>query len=279
MTSTDSTELLLAADTRRFVMFPLRFPANPLQADLVNQLSGRVTSPEARCCFRFQSMMANIHTEALSKIFSTLQLDDESNIKTITDVLEHPSTKKKIRWSYSWFECRDTHFSTKLFALAVIKELFSAPTFAILAWLKNEHTMPGVIFAYEKLTRDNEWFVDLACRLFHYMRQKPTQDDVTAIILEAVDIEKNFVKDIIQVENVGIKEEDIFRYIEHVGDELLCATGYSVCFNSSNPFSFRSSTPACVKVTRFVDESRYRPHTSSPETEQTFTTIDTTSNF
>ena len=63
-------------------------------------------------------------------------------------------------------------------------------------------------------------------------------EKVTAIITDAVTIEKEFVSDAIPVKLIGMNSDLMCQYIEFVADRLLLALGCPKFYNAANPFDF-----------------------------------------
>jgi ribonucleoside-diphosphate reductase beta chain len=65
-----------------------------------------------------------------------------------------------------------------------------------------------------------------------------SKDQVQKIILDAVEIEKEFVTDALPVKLIGMNAELMAQYIEFVADRLLTELGNPKVFNTANPFDF-----------------------------------------
>ena len=99
--------------------------------------------------------------------------------------------------------------------------------------------MPGLAFSNELISRDEGLHCDFACLLYtkHLKNQLP-KEQVTQIILDAVEIEKEFVTDALPVRLIGMNSESMGQYIEFVADRLLMELGCDKVFNATNPFDF-----------------------------------------
>ena len=53
--------------------------------------------------------------------------------------------------------------------------------------------MPGLTFSNELISRDEALHCDFACLLFSYLERKPSEETVSNIVREAVDIEREFM--------------------------------------------------------------------------------------
>lgn len=92
--------------------------------------------------------------------------------------------------------------------------------------------------------------------MFRHLVQKPTPEEVTSIIADAVTIEQEFLTDALPVAMIGMNCELMKQYIEFVADRLLVELGcpkvtinYSLlaqetnnsnyqAYNKDNPFDF-----------------------------------------
>lgn len=99
--------------------------------------------------------------------------------------------------------------------------------------------MPGLTFSNELISRDEGLHCDFACHLYtkHVINQLP-KETVTRIIMDAVEIEKEFVSDALPVKLIGMNADLMCQYIEFVADRLLVELGCSKVWNSTNPFDF-----------------------------------------
>ncbi|MEY3438434.1 MAG: hypothetical protein RL265_1019, partial [Bacteroidota bacterium] len=80
---------------------------------------------------------------------------------------------------------------------------------------------------------------DFACLLYNnHVVNKLTKDQVKEIIMDAVEIEKEFVTDALPVRLIGMNSDLMAQYIEFVADRLLQELGSDKVYNVSNPFDF-----------------------------------------
>ena len=99
--------------------------------------------------------------------------------------------------------------------------------------------MPGLSFSNELISRDEGLHCDFACLLYtKHLINKLSKQQVEKIILDAVEIEKEFVTDALPVRLIGMNSDLMGQYIEFVADRLLMELGNDKVFNTSNPFDF-----------------------------------------
>lgn len=64
--------------------------------------------------------------------------------------------------------------------------------------------MPGLTFSNELISRDEGMHTDFACLLYKHMNNKLTNERMLEIIIDAVNIECEFVTDALPVELIGM---------------------------------------------------------------------------
>ena len=70
------------------------------------------------------------------------------------------------------------------------------------------------------------------------LKNKLSQQEVVAIISDAVAIEKEFITDALPVALIGMNAKLMGQYIEFVADRWLSELGYDKLFGATNPFDF-----------------------------------------
>lgn len=99
--------------------------------------------------------------------------------------------------------------------------------------------MPGLSFSNELISRDEGLHCDFACLLYNnHLNNKLSTETVKSIILDAVEIEKEFILESLPVKLIGMNSDLMSQYIEFVADRLLAELGCEKVFNVSNPFDF-----------------------------------------
>ena len=89
------------------------------------------------------------------------------------------------------------------------------------------------------ISRDEGLHCDFACLLYTtHLVNKLSKQQVQDIIVDAVNIEKEFVTDALPVKLIGMNAELMGQYIEFVADRLLVELGNEKIYNVGNPFDF-----------------------------------------
>ncbi len=226
-------------DEKHFIKHVLAFFAASdgiVNENLAVNFMNEVQYPEARCFYGFQIMMENIHSETYSLLIDSYIKDPKEKDRLFHSIDTLPCVGKKADWALKWIG--NGTFAERLIAFAAVEGIFFSGSFCSIFWLKKRGLMPGLTFSNELISRDEGLHCDFACLLYAQLQHKLPVEQVTAIITNAVAIEKDFVSDALPVRLIGMNAEMMCQYIEFVADRLLVALGCPKTYNATNPFDF-----------------------------------------
>ena len=196
-----------------------------------------VQYPEAKCFYGFQIMMENIHSETYSLLIDTYIKDNAEKHRLLHAIDTVPCVQKKADWALKYIG--SGNFAERLIAFAAVEGIFFSGSFCSIFWLKKRGLMPGLSFSNELISRDEGLHCDFACLLYtKYLKNTLPPQRVYDIILNAVEIEQEFVTSALPVDLIGMNAKLMNQYIEFVADRLLLALGLEKRYNASNPFDF-----------------------------------------
>jgi ribonucleoside-diphosphate reductase beta chain len=226
-------------DEKHFIKHVLAFFAASdgiVNENLAVNFMNEVQYPEARCFYGFQIMMENIHSETYSLLIDSYIKDPKEKDKLFHSIDTLPCVGKKAEWALKWIG--NGSFAERLIAFAAVEGIFFSGSFCSIFWLKKRGLMPGLTFSNELISRDEGLHCDFACLLYSELTNQLPKESVTAIIANAVEIEKEFVSDALPVRLIGMNADLMCQYIEFVADRLLIALGCEKKYNAINPFDF-----------------------------------------
>jgi len=230
----------LKADEQFFIKHVLAFFAASdgiVNENLVERFMAEVQLPEARAFYGFQIMIENIHSEMYAKLIENLVTDSKEKNYLFNAIETMPAVKKKADWALKWIGS-DAPYSIRVIAFAAVEGIFFSGSFAAIFWLKKRGLMPGLTFSNELISRDEGLHCDFACLMFKHLVQKPTVEQITAIIRDAVTIEQEFLTDALPVRLIGMNCNLMKQYIEFVADRLLVELDCPKIYKRENPFDF-----------------------------------------
>ncbi|MFH6993113.1 ribonucleotide-diphosphate reductase subunit beta [Flavobacterium sp. FlaQc-48] len=230
----------LSDDERYFIKHILAFFAASdgiVNENLAENFVNEVQYAEAKFFYGFQIMMENIHSETYSLLIDTYVKDEAEKAELFNALEVFPAIKKKADWALKWIE--SDSFAERLIAFAAVEGIFFSGAFCSIYWLKKRGLMPGLTFSNELISRDEGVHCDFAVHLHnHHLINKVPKDRIKEIIVDALDIEREFVTESLPVSLIGMNAVLMTQYLEFVADRLLVELGCERVYASANPFDF-----------------------------------------
>ncbi|MBN9293377.1 MAG: ribonucleotide-diphosphate reductase subunit beta [Flavobacteriia bacterium] len=233
-------ESKLNDDERHFIKHVLAFFAASdgiVNENLAENFLSEVQYTEAKFFYGFQIAIENIHSETYSLLIDTYIKDDKEKRYLFNAIDTMDCVRKKAQWALRWIE--QGTFAERLIAFAAVEGIFFSGSFCSIFWLKKRGLMPGLSFSNELISRDEGLHCDFACLLYNqHVVNKLPKEQIREIIMNAVEIEKEFIIDALPVRLIGMNSESMSQYIEFVADRLLVELGNEKVYNATNPFDF-----------------------------------------
>jgi ribonucleoside-diphosphate reductase beta chain len=230
----------LNADEKHFISLVLAFFAASdgiVNENLAENFVNEVQYAEAKFFYGFQIMMENIHSETYSLLIDTYVKDEAEKNELFNALDVFPAIKKKADWALKWIE--SDSFAERLIAFAAVEGIFFSGAFCSIYWLKKRGLMPGLTFSNELISRDEGVHCDFAVHLHnHHLVNKVSKDRIRTIIVDALNIEREFITESLPVSLIGMNAGLMTQYLEFVADRLLVELGCDREYNTSNPFDF-----------------------------------------
>ncbi len=205
--------------------------------NLAENFVNEVQYAEAKFFYGFQIMMENIHSETYSLLIDTYVKDETERDELFNALEVFPAIKKKADWALKWIE--SDSFAERLIAFAAVEGIFFSGAFCSIYWLKKRGLMPGLTFSNELISRDEGVHCDFAVHLHnHHLVNKVPKARIREIIVDALNIEREFITESLPVSLIGMNAGLMTQYLEFVADRLLVELGCDREYNTSNPFDF-----------------------------------------
>jgi ribonucleoside-diphosphate reductase beta chain len=205
--------------------------------NLAENFLSEVQYTEAKFFYGFQVAIENIHSETYSLLIDTYIKDSAEKNYLFNAINTMSCVRRKADWALKWIE--KGSFAQRLVAFAAVEGIFFSGSFCSIFWLKKRGLMPGLGFSNELISRDEGLHCDFACLLYNnHLVNKLSSEEIREIILDAVEIEKEFILEALPVKLIGMNSDLMSQYIEFVADRLLLELGNEKVFNVTNPFDF-----------------------------------------
>lgn len=273
----------LCQEKKHVIKMILAFFANMdgiVNFNIDENLLKKITINEAITTYRFQSAMEDIHNECYSLMIDNLIKDPQEKTYLLNSIKTIPSIKNIADWAIKWIESNNS-IAHKLIAFACIEGILFSGAFCIIYWFKKyegngDSFMPGLIKSNELISRDEGFHCDFACELYKYIENKLSEKEVHQIIMESVEISKNFNENTMGSKLIGINSDKLNKYTEFIADRLVVSLGYSKIYKVvSCPVEWMG-TIGMVQKTNFHESrpTEYKSAHLEISTESTFKILD-----
>ena len=227
---------------RHFIKHVLAFFAASdgiVNENLAEHFVSDVQYTEAKFFYGFQIAIENIHSEVYSLLIDTFVKDPERKTTLFNAIETIPCVARKAEWALKWINNTNS-FAERLVAFAVVEGVFFSGSFCAIFWLKNRGIMVKALGkSNELISRDEGVHCDFAVHLHNnHLVNKVPKERILEIIVDALNIEREFVTESLPVSLIGMNAKLMTQYLEFVTDRLLVELNCEKQYNVTNPFDF-----------------------------------------
>ena len=231
----------LNSDEQHFIKMVLAFFAASdgiVMENIDLNFTNDVQIPEARSFYAYQGFNESIHSETYSLMIDKLVRDPEEKARLFRAIETVPAVKKKAEWALKWMQ-QGSPFAQRLVAFACVEGIFFSGSFCSIFWLKKRGLMPGLSFSNELISRDEGLHQEFAVTLYSHLKEKLDDNTAFQIIVEALDIEREFITEALPCKLIGMDADSMNEYIKFVAQRLLTQLGVTQhSIMASNPFDW-----------------------------------------
>lgn len=209
--------------------------------NIMLNFQSEVMESSARAFYAIQNAIEVIHGETYALLIQKFTKNEEERTKLFQAIENHKSTKAKADWALQRMkrnneEDKLTDFSKRLISFSCVEGIMFSSSFCAVFYFKNRgDPMPGLYLSNEFISRDEGLHRDFAVDLYKHFPKLP-REDVEAIVRSSVEVEKDFVREILPDKKIrGMNSELMCTYVEFVADNLMRALGYANIFNAKLP--------------------------------------------
>lgn len=207
--------------------------------NLAARFMNEIQIPEARLFYSSQIFIEAVHSLMYAQLLDTYVSDVKEKQHLFRSIETIPAIQKKAQWALKWISSQDS-FAIRLVAFACVEGIFFSGSFCCIYWLKERGILPGLTKSNDFIARDEGIHCDMAILLYNkYVGEKLENDVIRSIVLEAIEIEKEFIVDSIPCRLIGMNSDLMTKYIEFVANRLIQQLGHPALFEGiQNPFGF-----------------------------------------
>lgn len=211
-----------------------------INENIAMNFSHEVKCPEARLFYYIQVAVEGIHSEMYGLLLETLIPDEERKLELFNAVNKIPTVAKKAEWAMKWMHSENSSFAERLVAYAIVEGIFFSGSFCAIYWMAARDNLPGVSKSNEFIAKDEGLHSEFACFLYSKrLVNKLPIDVVHSILLEAVEIETEFICGALPENLEGMNKDLMTTYIQFCANRIAGQLGVPKVFsNAYNPFPF-----------------------------------------
>jgi len=267
------SQKVLDETERRLIIWNLGFfsTAESLTANnLVLIVYKHITNPECRQYLLRQAFEEAIHTDTFIYCCDSLGLNPNEIYNMYQEI---PSIKAKDDFVVNLTKSLMDPFFTvnsdesmqrflhDLIVFYVIMEgIFFYAGFAMMLALKRRNKMIGIGEQFEYIMRDESIHLAFGCDLINTIKSENPQiwtphfqAEITDLIKNAVQLEKNYAVDACSTGIVGINAGQFCEYVEYITDRRLERIDLPKLFGTKNPFAWMSQSTDLSKEKNFFE--------------------------
>jgi ribonucleoside-diphosphate reductase beta chain len=249
----------LSENEKKFISMILAFFAQSdgiVNLNLTERFLNEIPYKEAKFFYGFQIAMENIHNETYSLLIETFIENPQEKLLLFKATNHFPVIQKKADWAMKWINSIESNLEKRLVAFVIVEGLFFSGSFSSLFWLKERAICKGLTFSNELISRDEGLHVEFGIHIYLKMItdkliNKLDEEIVHNMMMDAVEIEKEFICESLSCEMIGMNQKLMIQYIQYVADRLLYCLGYSKLYLVNCPFYFMENISMIGKTNFF----------------------------
>ncbi|HEY6987925.1 MAG TPA: ribonucleotide-diphosphate reductase subunit beta [Bryobacteraceae bacterium] len=225
--------------------------------NLVLNLYKHINSPEARMYLSRQLFEEAQHVQFYLTLLDNYLPEMKEREAAFAAIDNIPSIRRKADFCFRWMDSVQNldqlrtldqmrQFLLNLICFAAcIEGLFFFAAFAYVYFLRSKGLLHGLATGTNWVFRDESAHIAFAFEVIRTARRELPEifdekmdQDVIAMLREAVDCETAFAEDVLAKGVAGMSLANLRKYLEYVADRRLESLGIMPIFGSKNPFDF-----------------------------------------
>ena len=266
---------ILNEGEKHFIKNVLAFFANSeamINENLASRFYKEILMPEARCFISMQMLNESIHAEMYALQIEAYVVDQQEKDMLFNAIQNVPCINLKAKWVSKWLN-GSQNLLTRLIAFGLVEGLFFAGSFCAIYYFRKRGLLPGLALSNDWIARDEGMHFSFSALMFKILRDKFNNNSLTdtdlldvnlitgnvaqsefeEIVREAVSFEKEFVKEALPVDLIGMNANLMCQYIEAVADRIADLFEFERVYNTENPFDFMRALDV-QNVTNFFEK-------------------------
>lgn len=227
---------------------------------------------EARDFYTMQCSNETIHAETYGISIETLIRNTQKKQRMFQATRNYPSVRQIAQWMDTYMDNTKKSLLERIIGFCCVEGVLFTSAFCSIYWLKKHKIFRGLWKANEFIARDeglhtrfgialyrgftSNGFVSFDGEDYHTIKYEALNDEAVAeIIMSAVDVASQFVKEALKVELVGLESDDMIKYVQTTANALAKDLGVQErLYNVENPFDWMAINSLPNKTNFFEDD-------------------------
>ncbi len=232
----------LSPGDQHFVKYVLAFFAASdgiVNINLAKRFKEDVQMLEATYFYNFQIMMEDIHAQTYSLLLDTIIPSAAEREQLLNAIESMPIIAKMSKYMFKCIEST-APLAERLLRMACVEGIFFTGCFCAIYWLQNKGYMTGLGQSNELIARDEALHTLFAMFLYSMIlpSMKLTAEAVHAIVREAVELAKEFIREALPEQLAGMNATLMSEYIECEADNLVTLIDVPVIYGARHDCTF-----------------------------------------
>ena len=243
-----------------------------INENLATRFYKEILMPEARCFISIQMLNESIHAEMYGLQIEAYVEDTKEKDMLFNAIQNVACINHKAQWVSKWLN-GNQNLLMRLIGFGLVEGLFFAGSFCAIYYFRKRGLLPGLALSNDWISRDEGMHFSFSALMFKTLRDKFNNNTLTdtdiadmdlitkdveqsefeEIVREAVAFEKEFVRDALPVDLIGMNADLMCQYIEAVADRIADLFEFERVFNTENPFDFMRALDV-QNVTNFFEK-------------------------
>jgi ribonucleoside-diphosphate reductase beta chain len=243
-----------------------------INENLATRFYKEILMPEARCFISIQMLNESIHAEMYGLQIEAYVKDSKEKDRLFNAIQNVACINHKAKWVSKWLN-GNQNLLMRLIGFGLVEGLFFAGSFCAIYYFRKRGLLPGLALSNDWISRDEGMHFSFSALMFKTLRDKfnnktltdtdiadmdlitkdVDQSEFEEIVREAVSFEKEFVRDALPVDLIGMNADLMCQYIEAVADRIADLFEFERVFNTENPFDFMRALDV-QNVTNFFEK-------------------------
>ncbi len=225
--------------------------------DNIDTFMDEVTILEARFFYNYQKAIEDIHSTMYQRILVAFFGENKEEYdKCMNAVAEIPVIKAKADWVKRWLINGSN--TEKIVIGSIVERIFFSGNFCAIFYVGKEGKMKGVVHKNMLIATDEALHGDFGCLMYRkYINNKLPRERIIRMIVEAVDVENDYIKEALPFDLPGMNARLMLIYIQFIADDLAMNLIGEKIFDVENPFPWMILQNVYSKHNHFETNGSY----------------------